>query len=378
MLFDPTRPDDPLSGVEFWLKQLNAARRDAAGTPILLVAARSDRGTPRLTQKELKAFCKERGIKDYLPTSAKKGEGIGNLIKRMQGLIPWDDKPATCTTETFKRIKDFVLDLKENRRRRKVIFTPEELRRRLTEADRTQKFRDDELLTAVGHLANHGYVTRLKTSRGEPRILLAPELLNNLAASFVLEARRNRKGLGALEEERLLSRGYKFPELDKLGEEEKDMLVDSATVLFLEHNVCFREADPLNGRAYLVFPELINLTRPSIPEDSPTEDGVAYTVSGSVENVYASLVVLLGYTQTCTRTSQWRNQARYEVGQGFVVWLPPRRRAGRGAGFRPLFWYPDAGVGAHAVPGPIRELSEPPQRDVASFGAGSVSERACP
>ena len=50
------------------------------------------------------------------------------------------------------------------------------------------------MLTAVGHLANHGYVTRLKTSRGEPRVLLAPELLNNLAASFVLEARRNRKG----------------------------------------------------------------------------------------------------------------------------------------------------------------------------------------
>jgi hypothetical protein len=37
-----------------------------------------------------------------------------------------------------------------------------------------------------------------------------------------------------------------------------------------------------------------------------------------VENVYASLVVLLGYTQTFTRTDQWRNQARYEVGEGLV------------------------------------------------------------
>ena len=35
----------------------------------------------------------------------------------MKALIPWDDKPATVTTETFKRIKDYVLGLKEDRRR---------------------------------------------------------------------------------------------------------------------------------------------------------------------------------------------------------------------------------------------------------------------
>jgi TIR domain len=158
----------------------------------------------------------------------------------------------------------------------------------------------------------------LKTSRGEPRILLAPELLNNLAASFVLEARRNQKGLGSLEEQRLLSGGYKFPELEKLTETERAILLDSGAVLFLERNVCFRETDPLHGRAYLVFPELINLKRPMEDDAKPVEDGVAYTVSGAVENVYASLVVLMGYTQTFTRTNQWRNHARYEVGNGQV------------------------------------------------------------
>jgi hypothetical protein len=34
--------------------------------------------------------------------------------------------------------------------------------------------------------------------------------------------------------------------------------------------------------------------------------------------VYASLVGLLGYTQTFTRTDQWRSQARYEVGDGLI------------------------------------------------------------
>jgi small GTP-binding protein len=317
VLFDPTRNDDPLAGVEFWLKQLKVGYPAGGGPTTVLIAARSDRGTPRLTKEELNVFCRQRGIVAYLPTSARAGEGIDALVRRMKDLIPWDSKPATVTSETFKRIKDYVLELKENRRRRKVILTPEELRERLEKPKRKWQFTDAEMLTAVGHLANHGYVTRLKTSQGEPRILLAPELLNNLAASFVLEARRNVKGLGSLEEQKLLTGGYPFAEMEKVSEAERGILLDSAAVLFLDHNVCFRETDLL-GAAYLVFPELINLKRPLDDDGKPVEDGVAYTASGAVENVYASLVVLMGYTQTFTRTNQWRNHARYEVGRGQV------------------------------------------------------------
>ena len=314
VLFDPTKEGDPLSGVEFWLRQLKAGNPDNIGPPIMLVAARSDRGTPRLTSEELDEFCQNRCLAGYLRTSAKAGEGMDELVERMKGLIPWDQKSATVTTETFKRIKDHVLELKENRRRRKIILTPEELRERLVKSKKKWKFSDAEMMTAVGHLANHGYVTKLKTSQGESRILLSPELLNNLAASLVLEARRNVKGLGSLEEQKLLTGHYKFPELEHVAAAERDLLLDAAAVLFLKHNVCFRETDPNNMQTYLVFPELINLKRPADENDKPTEDGVAYTVSGAIENVYASLVVLMGYTQTFTRTSQWRNQARYEVG----------------------------------------------------------------
>ena len=348
VLFDPTRDDDPLSGVEFWLKQLKVEAQPPSGTPTMLIAARTDRGAPRLTQEVLKAFCQQRGIAAYLPTSARSGEGIEELIQQMHVMIPWDAKSATVTTETFKRIKDLVLDLKEDRRRSEVILTPEELRQCLEKTDRTWKFSDDEMLTAVVHLATHGYVTRLKTSQGQLRILLAPELLNNLAASFVLEARRNQKGLGSLEEQILLSGGYKFSELERLTEAEKDILLDSAAVLFLEHNVCFREIDPLIGHSYLVFPELINLKKPLITDDIPTEDGVAYTVSGAVENVYASLVVLMGYAQTFTRTNQWRDHARYEVGTGHVCGF--RSEADR-AGEQDFVLYFDTNT-----PAPVRTL----------------------
>jgi hypothetical protein len=235
----------------------------------------------------------------------------------MKTMIPWDDKAATVTTTTFKRIKDYVLGLKEVESDSQIIVTPEELRGRLEATDAGWRFTDAEMLTAVGHLENYGYVKRLRTSKGEQRILLQPERLNNLASSFVLEARRNPKGLGALEEKRLLAGGYDFPELKGLHEGERDVLLDSAALLFLEHNVCFRETDPFRMEPYLVFPELIYLKKPP-EEEQATEDGVAYTVSGPTENVFASLVVLLGYTHTFTRTAQWQNNARYEVGERLV------------------------------------------------------------
>lgn len=254
----------------------------------------------------------------YVCTSALRGDGVEDLMQRIQALIPWEQKPATVTTETFKRIKDYVLGLKEGPQDGKVILTPAELRESLQKTDAQWKFSDAEMLTAVGRLANHGYVTKLTTSQGEQRILPTPDVLNNLAASFVLEARRQQKGLGSLEESRLLAGEYQFPELEKLFQDERNVLLDSAAVLFLEHNVCFREIDPLNTRTYLVFPELINLKRPAIDGEKPLEEGVSHTVTGSVENVYASLVVLLGYTHMFTRTNQWKNQARYEVGTGLV------------------------------------------------------------
>jgi GTPase SAR1 family protein len=314
VLFDASDLREPLHGVGFWIKQLQMGQ---SRCPIILVAAQTDRGNSSLTEEELKAFCQKQGLVGPIVTSSATGVGVEELLESMKSLIPWDNKPAIVTTTTFKRIKAYILNLKERELHSETIVTPQELRARLETMDSNWRFTDDEMLTALGHLENYGYVKRLRTSKGEQRILLQPERLNNLASSFVLEARRNPKGLGALEEKQLLAGGYDFPELKDLRHPEQDVLLDSAALLFLEHNVCFRETDPLRMEPYLVFPELINLKKP-LDDDAATEEGVAYTVSGPTENVFASLVVLLGYTHTFTRTAQWRDNARYEMAESLV------------------------------------------------------------
>lgn len=275
-----------------------------------------------MTADELAGYCARNGITTApIETSALTGRGLSTLIAAMRDAVDWQAKPATVTTSTFKWIKDTVLGFKEQGRHSQVIFTPAELADLLRHADPHRRFTEDELLAAAGHLTNHGYVGMLRTSEGESRILLAPELLNNVAASIVLEARRNPKGLGSLEESHVLSGDYALSQLDGLSAAERDVMLDSAVAMFLQHNVCFRETDPLTSRVYLVFPALINLRPPARSDEHPVDEGVAYTVAGSTENVYASLVVLLGYTGVFTRTNQWQNRAQYVFGDGQICGL---------------------------------------------------------
>lgn len=318
LVCDPTHAEGPVQGVRFWIKQLNLSASDKSIVSSL-VAARCDRGTAHTTIEELSDFARQAGLQEVFYTSAATGEGINQLVSWLKSAINWSNKPATVTTSSFKKIKDYVLGLKENSvGNSKSIYSYSEVHKMISGFDHSIVHDNDELSTALLHLSNHGYVGLLRGSSGERRVLLIPELLNNLAASVILEARRNPRGLGSLDETRLMEGGYQLAELDGLGGSDRDAMLDSVVTMLIQHNVCFREVDPLNKSSYIVFPELINSRKPLNPDGDLVEEDVSYTISGSVENFYTSLVVLLGYTNTFTRTAQWRGHARYEVGEGLV------------------------------------------------------------
>ena len=316
VVFDPTHRQDPLKGVEYWISQLRNHHCSLRTCQVILIGARTDRGSSTLTHEELQQFCQRYHINHYLTTSALSGEGVPELIAHIKQNLKWEEMTATVTTLTFRRIKEFVLSLKEESQPSEVLLSPATLRTRLESSDPHWQFSDAQLITALQHLSNHGYVTLLRRSSGEQMILLLPELLANVGSSLVLEARRNEKGLGALEEERVLHGDYLFPsEVEQWIAGNQDMLeilIDAVMVLFLEHMVCFRET--ANRETFLVFPTLINQKRPA-SDDTPTIDDMSYTITGAVENVYPALVVLFGYTHSFTRIHHWQNQAQYEMGQ---------------------------------------------------------------
>jgi hypothetical protein len=243
--------------VDYWLKQL-AHKGHKCHT--VLVAARTDVGQLSLSPAEFEAFCRERNISGgFIATSAKTNIGVDTLLELIHQQIDWNAKPATVTTETFKRIKDFVLKLKADVNRKNLLVSQEQLRALLEATDPDWDFSDAEMMTAVGHLQNHGYVTILRRSSEEQSILLAPNVLINLAASYMHRAQSNEKGLGSLEEARALRNEYRFPEVESLNEDERDTLLNAVTELFLDRNICFRES--VDNQTFLIFPSLI-LERP--------------------------------------------------------------------------------------------------------------------
>jgi len=313
VLFDPTNRQEPLKGVRFWLEQLSGKNKMP---PSVLVGARLDCGASILSQQELDQFCQRFGISGgYIGTSAKSGEGLDELLETLKTQIHWDQMTTTVTTITFKRIKEYVLQLKEKPDRKGVLVNPTELRHQLQAIDLKWKFTDAELMTAVKHLENHGYVAVLRSSSGDQVILLTPELLVDLASSIVLQADKHPRELGALSETDLLLGRYPFLELKDLAQGEQRILLDAAVLRFIEHNICFRET--LGSETLLIFPGLIKQKRPLLDEVEVDED-VSYIIRGRVENVYAALVVLLGYTPTFSRINQWQHQARYEMDKGEI------------------------------------------------------------
>ena len=136
-----------------------------------------------------------------------------------------------------------------------------------------------------------------------------------LASSIVLLADKHPRELGAVSESELLKGAYPFDELAGLSPAESQILLDAAILRFLGHNICFRET--LGDETLLIFPGLIKQKRP-LQDDLPSTDNISYVLRGRVENLYASLVVLLGYTPSFTRINQWQNQAQYEMGMGEI------------------------------------------------------------
>jgi GTPase SAR1 family protein len=310
IVIDPTKIRESHHIIDFWMAQLMHRREDQC--PTILVGTRIDRGTATLRQEDLTEFCTQHNITGgYIGTSARTGEGITELINKIASLIKWQDI-TTNVPQEFSAIKQFVLSLKANSRR--ILMTPTVFQREVNK-NTEKKLSLSNIESALHVLKAHGHVILLQDSRGKQWILLNPNLLVKLASSFVDEARRNTKGLGALQEEYLLQNKYPFPELQGVSSKDAKILVDATTLLFIERNLCFRET--LNNQTFLVFPTLIQEKRPKIT-DVESIDDVSYKITGAVDTAYAMLVVLLGYTTSFIRTHQWENQAQYELDEGEI------------------------------------------------------------
>jgi len=196
----------------------------------------------------------------------------------------------------FQVIRQFLLERKSAGQ---TLLSMHDLRQATFDRFTDRAARQDELDTVVQLLQSRGLVYRLDPRPQMTWVLLKPELINQYGSSVIQAARNHPQGIGAIAERDVLTGNLTLTGFQRLSATEETLVLESTAELLIRHDLCFREM------GYLVFPSQINMTRVP-PSETPPRTEVAYRFSGSIETIYASLVVRLSYTNYFRREDQWR------------------------------------------------------------------------
>jgi WD40 repeat protein/DNA-directed RNA polymerase subunit RPC12/RpoP len=332
MLINPQK-DDPFAEAGDWLKILNAstALSDHGREAVkLLIAARTDVGTVKVSQKKIDAFMKKHGFAGYLPTSAKTGENCSDgqsknqrsaLKELITEHIPWSTLPWTSSPRLLRELKKAVLTMKDEKNAGLLRFT--ELTERLKQKLPKETFNEGDVRTAVTLLANHGLVMPFEFGG---LVLLKPELLNGYASAVIRAARTHIDEIGCTAEDDVFNRKISFDGVDRLRDADEQLMLRAMVQTFLDKSLCIAE-ETTEGKQ-LIFPSQYRRERP-IP--GHPEICVSYTFTGETATVYTTLVVRLWYGRGFDNKELWRNAAEFTTSKNQTAGLL-LKRTGEGEG----------------------------------------------
>jgi hypothetical protein len=163
------------------------------------VAARIDRGGPRVSQERINKVLKRYGFAKFLETSATRGDGIKELRESIRSAIAWNHLPRSIAPEHLDKIKSF---LRREKQEGRVLIRREELLQKYRRMARLRSKVPEKVFdTCLGLLDAAGLLKRL-TFGG--LVLIQPEILDAYCMWVVHAAREEPDGLGCILKERAL------------------------------------------------------------------------------------------------------------------------------------------------------------------------------
>lgn len=329
LLFDCSDPNDPFRGVPYWAKSLK--RRTQDKTCRLLVAAKCDIAPVTVGSHEIDLALSKFQLDDYVRTSAKDGEGIAEVVQKLVEGIQWSRIPRTTTPVLFQLVREFLMSQRASGT--KIINIEGVLNFVQTEHN-DDKVTSQDVGTVVSLLESQGLVFRLDPTPSEAWVLLQPELLNKYASSIIKAARNHPHGIGAVPEREVIER-LPFQDLEeRLSWHDEFTVIETVVSILIKQNICFREL------GMLVFPSLINISRPPLPADHPRTD-ISYRFAGDLETMYASLVVRLSYSQYFQRRGQWKHAVEFTRNGSALGFMMQEVRNEEGTGQLDIYFEPD-------------------------------------
>ncbi|KCZ70864.1 WD40 repeat-containing protein [Candidatus Methanoperedens nitroreducens] len=314
LVFDP-QDDNPFEDLGHWEKALHAAAKHNPAK--LLVAARCDRGGITISNKRFEQFCKEHDFSGFLTTGAKIGEGCEELKEAIARHIPWDRLQWTSTTRLFKTLKDAILKLKEEGA---PLVRLAELNQRLQLMLPGETIGEKELRAVVGLMQGQGVVQMLNFG---DFVLLQPEQINRYASVVVRMAREHVDEMGIVPEHQVLDGGLDYKDMKRLAEADEKILLRAMVQTFLDRALCLREQTPKG--TMLVFPSYFRRDKPDLLEHPNVF--VTYGFAGPLDEIYATLVVKLSYSDNFRNDQLWKNAADFKTHGGKRVGLAMKKKA---------------------------------------------------
>jgi GTPase SAR1 family protein len=329
IVFDARSETDPFSGVKYWVRALNQARRlegdSAVPLRTFLVAARTDRGGAAASAERVRAVIDDLGFDDFFETSAMEGWQVTELSQAIRDGIDWDALPIISSSTLFDSIKQFLLEDKQQGR---LLSTVDDLFRGYQRIH-PDEANDNKLRatfeTCIGRVESRGLIRRLRFG---DLVLLQPELLDAYASAMVQAAKAEPDGLGFIAEEDALAGRFRLSTSERVPDRAQEKLLLIATVEeLLRHEIALKETT--DQGVDLVFPSQFTRERPDAP-DIPGKQAV-FTFEGPLHSIYATLAVRLAHSTLFKRQAMWQNAASYVATVGGVCGVHLRElEEGRG------------------------------------------------
>jgi small GTP-binding protein len=303
MVMDPQK-DDPFESLGHWEKALKVALKRPFNK--VLVAGRCDRGGMTVSRQKIEQYINNRGYKAYIDTSAKTGDNCDTLKAFISEHIPWDHLPYTATTILFKSLKDAIITIKNEGA---VIIRIFDLILRLKDRLKDITFTEAELRATVGLLAGQGLIHELDFG---DYVLLHPEHINNYASVVVRCARESTDEMGSVSKTAVLEGILDYKGMKRLEPTDEKILLRAMLQTLTVRALCLEEETPEGTQ--LVFPSYFKRDRPVLMGHPAVL--TTYVFTGPIDEIYATLVVRLFYTNDFDKDHLWKNAADFKTLDG--------------------------------------------------------------
>jgi GTPase SAR1 family protein/predicted phosphodiesterase len=303
MIMEPRRGERAIEEVEGWNRHLLAQDHERK-TRKILVGTKVDTPESPVNRVALEELVQRLEFETYVLTSAKERLGIRKLKTALEKAIDWGSLTKVSRPELFQRILERIQQLRDSGR---VMLRFSELKMAL-EREMGEAFELDALQAVIDHLTHQGRVADTRMGGGTRILILEVEQIERYAGSLIVAARENLQRVPAIEVGRLFSPNMEFPGIkpeERLPEDQELPVLNCVIELLIESGLCLRH------QGLLVFPWLFQPTHSEAGADFSHAISLHYDFFGPIDNIYASLISALAFSQRFGSMRLWENRAEF-------------------------------------------------------------------